>query len=88
MLTFSHALMLTGKDGYVQDDTPIPLKPTLARGSATQRSKVPPIIPSSDKYQTPRDEDRDSAYAPSLEGTADLENQAEVGLVIWHTSDE
>ncbi|XP_064599948.1 TOG array regulator of axonemal microtubules protein 1-like isoform X2 [Liolophura sinensis] len=69
---------IPGKDGYIQDDTPIPLKPTLARGSATQRSKVPPIIPSGDKYQTPRDEDRDSAYAPSLEGTADLENQAEM----------
>lgn len=42
-----------------EDESPIPRKATMARGSAT-RQKVPPISPSSDFY-----DDNDSAYAPS-----------------------
>lgn len=53
-----------------EDETPIFLKPTLARGSATRRKspKVPPInTSSSPSYSNIRDDDSDSAYAASLD---------------------
>ena len=64
-----------GKD----EDSPIPLKATLAR-SATRRptKKVPPIS-SSDKYSI-RDDDVDSAYAASLESTLEAESHREVSI--------
>ncbi|XP_041353393.1 TOG array regulator of axonemal microtubules protein 1-like isoform X2 [Gigantopelta aegis] len=55
-----------------EDETPINLKPTLARGSATRRltPKVPPISTSSSPSY-PRDDDADSAYSASVEGSRD-----------------
>ncbi|XP_052767283.1 TOG array regulator of axonemal microtubules protein 1-like isoform X3 [Mya arenaria] len=58
------------------EESPIPLKATLAR-SATRRSntkKVPPI--SSNNYS--RDDDVDSAYAASLESTLEQESRHEM----------
>ncbi|GFR83234.1 protein FAM179B-like [Elysia marginata] len=49
-----------------EDESPIPRRATIARGSATRR-KVPPISPSSDFY-----DDNDSAYAPSDEGRSGM----------------
>lgn len=47
-----------------EDDSPIPLKATLARGTATHRAstKVPPIPTASDRAAS-NDEDADSAYS-------------------------
>ncbi|KAH3848001.1 hypothetical protein DPMN_090337, partial [Dreissena polymorpha] len=61
-----------GKD----EESPIPLKATLAR-SATRRTnkKVPPIS-SSSNYG--RDDDADSAYATSLESTLEAESKKEM----------
>ena len=61
-----------------EDETPINLKPTLARGSATRRltPKVPPISTSSSPSY-PRDDDADSAYSASVEGSRD-DSQDEV----------
>ena len=60
-----------------EEDSPIPLKATLAR-SATRRNtrKVPPIS-STDKYIS-KDDDVDSAYAASLESTLEAESHSEV----------
>ncbi|KAK3737948.1 hypothetical protein RRG08_028572 [Elysia crispata] len=49
-----------------EDESPVPRRATIARGSAT-RWKVPPISPSSDYY-----DDNDSAYAPSDEGRSGM----------------
>lgn len=62
-----------------EEDSPIPLKATLAR-SATRRpaKKVPPIS-STDKYSS-RDDDVDSAYAASMESTLEAESHMEVSI--------
>ena len=62
-----------------EEDSPIPLKATLAR-SATRRNtrKVPPIT-SNDKYSV-KDDDVDSAYAASLESTLEAESHSEVSV--------
>ncbi|XP_071081415.1 TOG array regulator of axonemal microtubules protein 1-like isoform X2 [Haliotis cracherodii] len=62
-----------------EDETPIFLKPTLARGSATRRKspKVPPInTSSSPSYSNIRDDDSDSAYAASLDDVGGQEMQS------------
>ncbi|XP_021373812.1 TOG array regulator of axonemal microtubules protein 1-like isoform X3 [Mizuhopecten yessoensis] len=63
------------------DESPIPLKPTLAR-SATKRStkKVPPISTAqSDKFASmPKEDDSDSAYAASLESNMEKESHQEM----------
>lgn len=54
-----------------EDESPIPLKATLARGSTTHRSssKVPPIAPSSERAASLQDDDTDSAYSISTGST-------------------
>ncbi|XP_069117055.1 TOG array regulator of axonemal microtubules protein 1-like isoform X2 [Argopecten irradians] len=63
------------------DESPIPLKPTLAR-SATKRStkKVPPISTAqSDKFSSMhKEDDSDSAYAASLESNMEKESHQEM----------
>ncbi|XP_033734245.1 TOG array regulator of axonemal microtubules protein 1-like isoform X1 [Pecten maximus] len=63
------------------DESPIPLKPTLAR-SATKRStkKVPPISTAqSDKFSSiHKEDDTDSAYAASLESNMEKESHQEM----------
>ncbi|XP_070179404.1 TOG array regulator of axonemal microtubules protein 1-like isoform X2 [Littorina saxatilis] len=50
-----------------EDESPIPLKATIARGATTHRSsaKVPPIALSSDRSANHHDDDTDSAYSIS-----------------------
>ncbi|XP_046334281.2 TOG array regulator of axonemal microtubules protein 1-like isoform X4 [Haliotis rufescens] len=71
---------VTGDDSRTdEDETPIFLKPTLARGSATRRKspKVPPInTSSSPSYSNIRDDDSDSAYAASLDDVGGQEMQS------------
>ena len=72
-------VLFLGRD----EESPIHLKPTLAR-SATRRNtnKVPPIPPKPHQ----RDDDGDSAYAASLESTLEAESKYEVGTK-WRLDD-
>lgn len=67
-----------------EDESPIPLKPALAR-SATRRptnKKVPPITAHSEKFISSNEDDVDSAYAASLESTLEAESHSEVNISV------
>ncbi|XP_064623563.1 TOG array regulator of axonemal microtubules protein 1-like isoform X2 [Lineus longissimus] len=51
------------KKAKVTEESPIPMKPKLARGPSSRKAKVPPI--QSEKPSSPQDDD--SAYPPSLD---------------------
>ncbi|XP_013416093.1 TOG array regulator of axonemal microtubules protein 1 [Lingula anatina] len=72
----NHPLESLPRDHYTQDsrrdvdplESPIPLKPTLARGSASKRHKVPPL---SDRGSARREDDEKDSGRDSLENTLD-----------------
>ncbi|KAL3873542.1 hypothetical protein ACJMK2_036642 [Sinanodonta woodiana] len=55
-----------------EEDSPIPLKATIARSATRRNKKVPPLAAS---FPKSKDDDADSAYAPSLESTLEAESK-------------